>query len=76
VWELFVPLTAVALYMCYYVEREGLGRGFISEEVEVSEMDYDEDEGIYTHPCRCGEEYQVRSEADATFSCMPCASYV
>lgn len=73
-WELFIPLTAVALNMCDHVEREGVGRGFISEEVEVSEMDYDEDEGIYTHPCRCGEEYQVRFEADATFPCMPCAS--
>ncbi|KAJ2160430.1 Diphthamide biosynthesis protein 3 [Coemansia sp. RSA 552] len=32
------------------------------DEVEIEDMEYDEDEGMYTYPCPCGDQFQITIE--------------
>lgn len=34
----------------------------IYEEVEIEDLDYDEEEMIYTYPCPCGDKFRITLE--------------
>ena len=37
-------------------------RAMVYEEVEIDEMDYDEEQGLYTYECPCGDLFQISEE--------------
>ncbi|XP_019631924.1 PREDICTED: dnaJ homolog subfamily C member 24-like [Branchiostoma belcheri] len=50
----------------------------VDEEITLADMDYDEDEGVYSYPCRCGDDYSVCEDEvgdgrDMVICCSTCS---
>ncbi|XP_078588037.1 dnaJ homolog subfamily C member 24-like [Branchiostoma floridae x Branchiostoma japonicum] len=50
----------------------------VDEEITLADMDYDEGEGVYSYPCRCGDDYsvcedEVEDGRDVVICCSTCS---
>ncbi|KAJ1865643.1 hypothetical protein H4R99_003732 [Coemansia sp. RSA 1722] len=49
-------------------------RGVVQDEVDLDEMDFDEDTGVYSYPCRCSGTYSIaESDMETGKEIAPCS---
>ncbi len=49
----------------------------VYDEIEIEDMDFDEETGIFTYPCPCGDKFQITldmvKESENIATCPSCS---